>query len=181
MNKEKYLKKYFYKIFTVYVLVYGIGMCIFLGLLIVVLLDCLQTINMFEICLLIVGAIVFLYFLFTGIKEMITLFLDFISIRKNQIKQIIGTVVSTERKLQGGEVITYDYYAHVNDEATGDTIRLKMIENEEKIQMSIHKQCRYSFLYLPHTKYAVITETFSYIGENEAEVNFPLNRTDKSP
>ncbi len=102
-------------------------------------------------------------------------------ISEGDIQYYVDSVVSIERKLQGGEVITYDYYAHVNDEATGDTIRLKMIENEEKIQMSIHKQCRYSFLYLPHTKYAVITETFSYIGENEAEVNFPLNRTDKSP
>ena len=174
MDREKYLKKYFYKIFSIYVPVYIIFVCIFLSLLIVALLDCLQTINIFHICLLIIGTVAFLFLLFAGTKELITLLLDFISIRKNQIKQITGIVVSIERKLQGGEVVTAEYYASVKDETTGNTLRLKMIENEERVQMSIHKNCRYSFLYLPHTKYAVTAETFSYIDKDEVDINFPL-------
>ena len=89
------------------------------------------------------------------------LILDMITIKKGTYKKITGTVIGIKEKEQGGDPPTTKYYPIIKDEVTGEEVKLDVMDTD--VQRKVHKYCRYSFLYLPHTKLAVIAESFSYI------------------
>lgn len=106
-------------------------------------------------------SIIFVVALIMWIKEMRLLILDMITIKKGTYKKITGTVIGIKEKEQGGDPPTTKYYPIIKDEVTGEEVKLDVVDTD--VQRKVHKYCRYSFLYLPHTKLAVIAESFSYI------------------
>lgn len=114
-------------------------------------------------------SIVLVVALIMCIKEMRLLILDMISIKKGAYKKITGVVIGIKEKEQGGDPPTTKYYPIVKDEVTGEEVKLDVMCSD--VQRKVHKYCRYSFLYLPHTKLAVITESFSYINNPNPKLN----------
>ena len=79
---------------------------------------------------------------------------DLICLKKNSPKKIVGIVVRLETKEEGGDPPTTKYYPIVKDENTGELIKLDIMGTDVKTQIYI--QCRYTFLYLPNTKLAIV-------------------------
>lgn len=132
----------------------------------------LQTKQIAMLCLVVLGCIITLNFLFIGIRSTFLLVSDFICVRKDIIKKTTGIVVSIKAEKQGGDPPTTRYYPIIKDENTGDEIKLDIAEL--KMEESIKRNRRYSFLYLPNTKLAVLDENFSYITVGEKDVNNSL-------
>ena len=158
MNKKEVLIKRFYKRFCIELPVCAVAVIGMAILFVFGLLDYLQTKQVITLCLSIACFVIFMGFLIAAIKNAVPLVSDFICVRRNLFKEITGTVVYIEEEEQGGDPPTTKYNPVVKDETTGEEVKLDISGEIEKI----HKNCRYGFLYLPNTKFAIVERTFSF-------------------
>lgn len=153
------LKERFYKKFVFSIIVLLLTLCVLIVLVIYAAIDYTNNHKNFWVMLL------FSIFLVSSICITIIYERPFISdliyLKKNSPKEIVGIVVGLEAKEEGGDPPTTKYYPIVKDENTGELIKLDIMGTD--VRTEIHKQCRYTFLYLPYTKLAILIENFQYI------------------
>lgn len=148
---EKKLITKFYKVFITSSLGFFICIMLFLIGTIITLNDCLSNDESpFFPLVLFIFLIVSLIIAFRYLRDY---FFDLSAVRKKDFKTITGVVIRLQKVEGGGEVPPVYYYPIIRDDETGKEIGLTL----EGCLIG----CRYKFLYLEHTKIAVISENIS--------------------
>ena len=159
INEIRNLKKRFYKKFVFSTIVLLLTLCVLIVLVIYTAIDYANNHKNFLVMLLFSIFLVFSICI-TIVYER-PFICDLIYLKKNLPKKIVGIVVGLESKEEGGDPPTTKYYPIVKDENTGKLIKLDIMGTD--VRTEIHKQCRYTFLYLPHTRLAILIKNFQYI------------------
>lgn len=94
--------------------------------------------------------IFFLIIIFLELRKCV---LDLLAIKNGDFKIITGIVIKIKEVDEGGDVTVIHHYPIVRDDETGQEIKLDA--------QGCLKGCRYTFLYLKHTKLAVVIEDIS--------------------
>lgn len=108
-----------------------------------------------KLWLLICFAVLWIIVIFFGIFFQIKYILDVFAIKKEKFMTVTGKVIDLKRVEEGGDPPTVSIYPVIQDEETHKTIKLDIVDR--KVQTT----CKYTFLYLPHTKLAMVVEDFS--------------------
>lgn len=163
---DKLLKKKFYRRFFSESIIYIISIVVFTIITILAASDYIQAGK--ELWVVVISSILLIICFIIVVFELRLLILDFLLLKRGAYRKVTGTIIGIKEKEQGGDPPIITYYPIIRDDLTGKEIKLDVMGID--VKNSIHKYCRYSFLYLPHTKYAVLIETFSFIGKNEADI-----------
>lgn len=92
---------------------------------------------------------------------------DLPAVRKRNFETMTGTIIRYKRVQQGGEPPTHGWDAIVKDDSTGNEIQLNIINRKErevynpltkKDEIAPEFYGTYNFIYLKHTKFAVIDD-----------------------
>ena len=148
--KEKLIKKFYSKLFSS-CMVSAICIFIFTIGIIFILNDDIHDNGGPLLLLLVVSfLIIFLIIIFLELRKCV---LDLLAIKNGDFKIITGIVIKIKEVDEGGDVTVIHHYPIVRDDETGHEIKLDA--------QGCLKGCRYTFLYLEHTKLAVVIEDIS--------------------
>lgn len=146
MEKELF-KKYYSQLIS--------GGIIILITMIIICYIVINTKNVLNYIVILIYAGILIYTLI----KMLPIFRDFDMVRKRKYIQITGEVIKTRIKIESYEPYAAANYVTIVDNITSQEIELQMMnEKIEFFQIDTGDKKTYTFLYFPHTKYAVVFE-----------------------